>query len=94
MTKRLIALLLILSLASPGLVGAQEYDPRKAGHPLKIAYYVLYPIGLTLDWLIFRPAWHIGQVEPVQTLFGVPEPGSDLIVDQPERERGTAEESD
>ena len=94
MTQRLIPLLLILSLAAPGALGAEEYDTKKAGHPLKIAYYVLYPIGLTLDWLIFRPAWHIGQVEPFQTLFGVPEPASDVIVDPPGRGLEAAEEGD
>lgn len=74
MRTRLVALTLTLALAAPGLSGAEEYDPQRAGHPLKVIYYVLYPVGLTLDWLIFRPAWYIGRVEPFRTLFGVPEP--------------------
>jgi hypothetical protein len=54
-----------------------EYDPQKAGNPLKIVYYVVYPVALTVDWLILRPAWYIGQVEPFHTIFGTtrhPEP--------------------
>ncbi len=47
-----------------------EYDPRKAGNPLKIVYYVAYPVAFTIDWLILRPAYYIGQVEPFHTVFG------------------------
>ncbi len=82
------ALILTLTLLSPGaaLAGSSlykgEYDPNNAGHPLKLAYYILYPVGGTLDYLIYRPAWHIGQVEPFRTLFGVPEPVPEIPVDE------------
>lgn len=50
--------------------GASDYDPRKAGNPLKIVYYAVYPVALTIDYLILRPAYYIGQVEPFHTIFG------------------------
>ena len=82
------ALVLTLALLAPGAARAGSstlhgagYDPTDAGHPLKIAYYILYPVGVTLDYLIFRPAWHIGQVEPFRTLFGTPEPVEETPVD-------------
>lgn len=70
--RRLVAALLAgltLWLAA-GTARADEYDPKKAGHPLRIVAYVVHPIGVTLDYLILRPAWWIGSYEPFRTLFG------------------------
>jgi len=51
---------LVLALASPAL--ADEYDARRAGHPLRVVAYVVHPIGVALDWLLFRPAhWVVSQ---------------------------------
>jgi hypothetical protein len=47
-----------------------DYDPKQAGHPLRIAAYLLHPVGVVIDRLIFRPAWWIGSHEPFHTLFG------------------------
>jgi hypothetical protein len=47
-----------------------EYDAKEAGHPVRIAAYVLHPVGVFIDWVIFRPAWWIGSHEPFYTLFG------------------------
>ena len=47
-----------------------DYDPKEAGHPLRIAAYALHPVGVVIDWLVFRPAWWIGSHEPFYTLFG------------------------
>jgi hypothetical protein len=49
---------------------AQEYDGKEAGHPLRIVGYVLHPVGVTLDYLILRPAFWVGSHEPFRTLFG------------------------
>ena len=69
---RILALsvvLLALSAAStPAL--ADEYDPLRAGHPVRIAAYALHPVGVLLDLLIFRPAHWIGSHEPLAKLFG------------------------
>lgn len=68
---RLIATLtLALALWLPLRSSAEEYDPRRAGHPLRIAAYAVHPVGVILDWLIFRPAWYIGGHEPIRTLVG------------------------
>ena len=55
-----------------GSAGAAEYDARTSGHPLRIAAFALHPVGVLLDYMIFRPAWWVGQREPFRTLFGVP----------------------
>jgi hypothetical protein len=51
--------------------GALAYEPERAGHPLRVVAYVLHPVGVILDYLIFRPAWWLGSHEPLRTLFGV-----------------------
>lgn len=56
---------------------APTYEPRRAGHPLRIAAYALHPFGVILDTLIFHPAWWLGQHEPLRTLFGVTTPVDD-----------------
>jgi hypothetical protein len=72
MTRALL-LTCILVFAATAANAGSRYDPEKAGHPLRVAAYVLHPVGVILDRLIFRPAWHLGQVEGVRQLFGVEE---------------------
>lgn len=54
-------------------VQAGDYDPQQAGHPLRVIAYVLHPVGVALDYLIFRPAYWLGSKEPLRTIFGVEE---------------------
>ncbi|MFP6579407.1 MAG: hypothetical protein VCC02_06330 [Myxococcota bacterium] len=64
----------VLALSLPAAADrSPEYDPNQAGHPFKIVYYALYPIGFVLDVLILRPAHWLGQHEPFRTVFGVGE---------------------
>ena len=57
-----------LTIALPAL--ADDYDDRTSGHPLRIVAYVVHPIGVILDYLIFRPFHWVGSHEPFSTLFG------------------------
>lgn len=70
--RRVAALVLLVSIglaaASPAF--ADRYDKHRAGHPLRIAVYLIYPIGALLDVLIMRPAhWLISQ-EPFKSAVG------------------------
>jgi hypothetical protein len=47
-----------------------NYEPLRAGHPLRIIAYALHPVGVILDYAIFRPFYWIGSHEPLRTLFG------------------------
>ncbi|MEE9280503.1 MAG: hypothetical protein V3V67_10045 [Myxococcota bacterium] len=72
---------LILVLWSAGCATTpvtDEYDPRRAGHPLQVTRYVLYPAGVILDRLIFRPAWAVGHWGPLRELFGFELPPVEL----------------
>ena len=47
-----------------------DHDPTRAAHPLRIVGYVLHPVGVTLDWLLVRPAVWAVRHEPFRTIFG------------------------
>jgi hypothetical protein len=69
--RRVAAALLLVAgaaLASPAL--ADEYDARRAGHPLRVVAYALHPVGVALDYLLFRPAHWVGSLPVVRTIFG------------------------
>jgi len=69
--RGIVIWLALVCLALPAQAGPTRYDPRRAGHPLRIAAYIAHPVGVILDTLIFHPAWWLGQHEPLRTLFGV-----------------------
>jgi hypothetical protein len=70
-TRRALALAAIVtSVALAAPASADRYDPQKAGHPVRILAYIVHPVGVMLDLLIFRPAHWIGSHEPMATLFG------------------------
>ncbi len=70
-----IAMLLILALGT-GMIGssptavAAEYDPKEAGHPLKLIAYLVAPVGTLLDYGLMRPAFWLVQKQPFRALFG------------------------
>ena len=64
----IVLLASLLLVASPAV--SDEYEPQSAGHPLRIAAYVLHPVGVALDYLVFRPAHWIGSKGPLKTIFG------------------------
>lgn len=68
---RSLIIVIALALTLPSSARADGYDPEKAGHPLRVAAYLLHPVGVILDRAIFRPAWHIAQHEPIRTLVGM-----------------------
>ena len=73
-TRRIViglGLICVALAALPAQAGPTRYDPRRAGHPLRVVAYIAHPVGVILDTLIFHPAWWVGQHEPFHTLFGV-----------------------
>jgi hypothetical protein len=66
----------LLSLATTiDRAEAGEYDPKKAGNPIRIAAYILHPVGVALDYCLMRPCFYVVKREPFSTIFGyVPPP--------------------
>lgn len=65
-----LALVLGLGLAAARDARADDYDPQRAGHPVRIVAYALHPIGVLIDWIVLRPAHYLGSLEPLRTIFG------------------------
>ncbi len=96
--RAVVIALSLLCLSLPAQAGPTRYEPRRAGHPLRIAAYAAHPFGVILDTLIFHPAWWVGQHEPFRTLFGVQtqsDDGAELRYSraelEPEPELGSSE---
>ena len=68
--KMAAALLVALVLSGTGPAAAESYDSKRSGHPLRVLAYIVHPIGVILDTLIFRPFHWLGSKEPVKTLVG------------------------
>ena len=60
--------LCLTALALPA--AADRYDPQEAGHPLRLAAYLLHPVGVVLDLVLFRPAHWVISHEPLASLTG------------------------
>ena len=71
-TRKLLASALVAFglVTAAGPAAADDYDPNYAGHPLRILAYVVHPLGVLVDYAIFRPAHWIGSHEPWRTIFG------------------------
>ena len=67
--RGIAAALALLPLCSTA-ARADDYDPQRAGHPVRIVAYVVHPIGVMLDLLIFRPAHWIGSQPGLDKFFG------------------------
>ena len=63
-----LCVLAIAFSAAPSV--ADDHRSERAGHPLKIIAVVLHPVGVILDYAIFRPAHWLANREPVKTLTG------------------------
>ncbi len=64
-----VALCLTLGL-KPALAAPDEYDDSQS-HPLRVAAYLLHPVGFILEWTIFRPFHYIvSSSEPAEAFFG------------------------
>lgn len=62
--------LCMIAIASAEPSGADDYDEKGSGHPLRIIAYVLHPVGVAIDYLLLRPAHWLGSREPMKTIFG------------------------
>ena len=80
----LVALAGVLTCAwIPTEAGAERYDPKKAGNPVRIAAYLLHPVGVLIDYGLMRPCFWLVKREPFSTIFGYERPRTE---DLPEYE--------
>jgi hypothetical protein len=72
MRRWVFLLLVAIGIASgTGPAWADPHDSQRSGHPLRITAYVLHPVGVIADTLIFRPAhWLVHRHGSLGNLFG------------------------
>ena len=47
-----------------------EYDDSQA-HPLRVAAYAVHPVGVALEWIVFRPIHYLVAASPeTEYVFG------------------------
>ena len=63
-----IALVLTCS-AGPAAAVPDDYDDSQS-HPLRVAAYLVYPVGFTAEWLIFRPFHYLVSRPYLDQFFG------------------------
>ena len=50
-----IAAAIVLFLAVPTKSEAHDYDRDDSEHPLRYVAYAIHPIGIALEYIVFRP---------------------------------------
>lgn len=68
MVASLLAMVLALTAGRAAAV-PDEYDDTQS-HPLRVAAYLIYPIGFTAEWLILRPFHYIVSRPYLEPVFG------------------------
>ena len=72
MRRFAVAALLAMVLActaSSALAVPDDYDDSQS-NPLRIAAYLIYPVGYTLEWLVFRPFHYLVSRPALEPVFG------------------------
>jgi hypothetical protein len=70
MGRVLAAALALAMLSGAAPAAAESYSSKRTGHPLRLVAYIVHPIGVILNTVIFRPAHWIASHEPIKTLVG------------------------
>ncbi len=72
MKRSIVWFSLFALLATSGVARAipnDEYDDSQS-HPLRVAAYLLHPVGYGLEWVIFRPFHWLVSRENSEKAFG------------------------
>ena len=78
-----VALVLVSALETKiALAAPDEYDDSQS-HPLRIAAYLMHPVGWLAEWIVFRP-FHflVSATEPQEAFFGH-RPHPSVLTDSP-----------
>lgn len=76
--RRLVAILLTAAMLTFGATVApaddrlsdeDEYEDAFS-NPLRIAYYLIYPVGYTVEWLMIRPFHYLISRPKLDKVFG------------------------
>ena len=82
-TVALLALVTWLSTSGVASAARDEYEDSQS-HPLRVAAYLVHPVGFVLEWVIFRPLHAVVSASPeTEKVFGHTPHGTDEINARP-----------
>ena len=61
--------IVLAATAGPAAAAPDDYDDMQS-HPLRLVAYLIYPIGYTTEWLIFRPFHYLVSRPALEPFFG------------------------
>lgn len=67
---RFVLLVTVIIIALSSIAVADDYDPKRTAHPLRLIAYIVHPVGIAFDYLIFRPAHWVAHHKPLDVVFG------------------------
>ncbi len=71
--KRVIAAgclaMVLVCFAGRALAVPDDYDDTQS-HPLRIAAYLIHPVGYVAEWLLFRPFHYLVSRPGLEAVFG------------------------
>ncbi len=59
----------LLAQAPASQARADEYDETQ-GHPLRVAAYLVHPVGFALEWILLRPLHWVVSQPGLEKVFG------------------------
>lgn len=71
--KRFIAagfLAMVLACSAPPAAAIVDDYEDTQSHPLRLAAYLIHPVGYTAEWLIFRPFHYLVSRPYLDAFFG------------------------
>jgi len=60
----------MLLFSARAAVALPDYYNDGESNPLRVAAYVIYPVGYALEWLIFRPLHYVVSRPELEPVFG------------------------
>jgi hypothetical protein len=68
--RHLVAWLLLVALLAPA-GGARAREPNRGQGPLEVISYIVYPVGVVIDTVLFAPIRYLATFGVVRTAFGL-----------------------
>lgn len=81
-----LALLGVMTMSGAAYAVPDEYDDSQA-HPLRLAAYLVHPVGYALEWVIFRPFHWLVSQKGTDQVFGHGPHGAEELYTEPKPAR-------
>jgi len=60
---------ILASAVAPAHAVPDDYEDSQS-HPIRVAAYLIHPVGFTIEWLVFRPFHYVVSRPLLNRVFG------------------------